>query len=139
MRLPPTVLACQKRWKVSSFVKFEIILPLLSFWFDHLTNKHRRTWISLINLWIDSKTCQKWRILLLARQRSNNYLELSKENVLEDMMLSHWPCFTWKFFIIWFHKILKSILQKPPSSPRNICNKHWRKLPDLAAFLKIFL
>ena len=59
VRLPPTVLACQKRWKVSSFVKFEIILPLLSFLLDHLTNKHRRTWISLINLWIDSKTCQK--------------------------------------------------------------------------------
>ena len=27
-------------------------------------------------------------------------------------MLSHWPGFTWKFFIIWFHKILKLIFQK---------------------------
>ena len=25
------------------------------------------------------------------------------------MMLLHWPCFTWKFFIIWFHKILQLI------------------------------
>ena len=23
------------------------------------------------------------------------------------MVQSHWPCLTWKFFIIWFHKILK--------------------------------
>ena len=22
-------------------------------------------------------------------------------------MMSHWPCFTWKFFMIWFHNILK--------------------------------
>ena len=42
-----------------------------------------------------------------ARQRSNNYLELSKENVSGNMILSHWPCFTWKFLMIWFHKILK--------------------------------
>ena len=29
-------------------------------------------------------------LLLLARQRSNNYSELSKENVLVNMMLSNW-------------------------------------------------
>ena len=55
------------------------------------------------------------------------------------MMLSHWPCFTWKFFMIWFHKILKLIFQKPPSSPRNKCTEHWRKLPNFTAFLEIFL
>ena len=45
--------------KVSPFVKFEIILPLLCFLLDPLTNKHCRTWSSVINLWIDSRTCQK--------------------------------------------------------------------------------
>ena len=40
-----------------------------------------------------------------------NYLQLSKENVSRNMMLSHWSCFTWKFFMIWFHKILKLILK----------------------------
>ena len=45
--------------KVSPFVKFEIILPLLCFLLDPLTSKHCRTWSSMINLWIDSRTCQK--------------------------------------------------------------------------------
>ena len=45
--------------KVSPFVKFEIILPLLCFLLDPLTNKHCRTWSSMINLWIDSRTYQK--------------------------------------------------------------------------------
>ena len=47
-----------------------------------LTNKHCSTWSSMINLWIDSRTCQKYRILLSARSRfnNNNYLELSKKN-----------------------------------------------------------
>ena len=35
--------------KVSPFVKFEIILPLLCFLLDPLTNKHYRTWSSMIN------------------------------------------------------------------------------------------
>ena len=43
--------------KVSSFVKFEIILPLLCFLLDSLTNKHCRTWSSMTNLWIESRTC----------------------------------------------------------------------------------
>ena len=45
--------------KLSPFVKFEIILPHLCFLLDHLTNKHCRTWSSMINLWIDSITYQK--------------------------------------------------------------------------------
>ena len=45
--------------KVSLFVEFEIILLLLRFLLDPLTNKHYRTWSSMINLWIDSRTCQK--------------------------------------------------------------------------------
>ena len=45
--------------KVSPFVKFEIILPLLCFLSDPFTNKHCRTWSSIINLWIDSRTYQK--------------------------------------------------------------------------------
>ena len=45
--------------KVSPFMKFEIILPLLCFLLDLLTNKHCRAWSSMINLWIDFRTCQK--------------------------------------------------------------------------------
>ena len=123
--------------KVRSFVKFETILPLLSCFLDHLTNKHSRAWSSILNLWLDFRTCQKYRTLLSPRQRSNNCLEVSKENVSGNMMLSHWPCFSWKFFMIWFHKILKLIFQKQPSCPRNNCTGHWRKLPNLRALLEI--
>ena len=45
--------------KVSPFVKCEIILLLLCFSLDPLPNKHCRTWSSMINLRIVSKTCQK--------------------------------------------------------------------------------
>ena len=89
------------------FVKFKIILPFLYCLLDPLTNKHCREWCSVINLQIDSRTCQKYRILLSGRQRSNSLLEFSKVNVLGNMILSHWPCFTWKFFMIYFHKVLK--------------------------------
>ena len=102
---------------------------------DPLTNKYYRTWGSIVNLWIDSRTYQ--RFLLSARQRSSNHLELSKENFGGNMMLSHWPCFIWKF-MIWFRSILKSIFQMQSSCPRNICAEHWRKLPNLTAFLESF-
>ena len=52
-------LAVIKYEKVSLFVKFEIILLPLCFLWDPLTNKHCRTWTSMINLWLDSRTCQK--------------------------------------------------------------------------------
>ena len=45
--------------KDSPFMKFEIIVPLLCFLLDPLTNKHFSTWSSIINLWKDSRTCQK--------------------------------------------------------------------------------
>ena len=118
--------------------KFEIILPLLCCLLEPLTNKRCRAWSSMIDSWMDSRTCQKYRTSLTARQRSNNYLHLSKENVLGNMMLSHWPCFMGKFFMIWFHKILKLIFQKQPSCPRNICAQQWQKLPISTAFLEIF-
>ena len=54
------------------------------------------------------------------------------------MMLSHWPCFTWKFFMIRFHRILKLIFQKQSICPRNIYIELWGKLPNLRAFFKIF-
>ena len=41
VRLP---ICCQKGWKISPFVKFEIILLLLCLLLDPLTNKHCRTW-----------------------------------------------------------------------------------------------
>ena len=40
----PGALGCHKRWKVSPFVKFEKILPLLCFLLDALTNKNCKTW-----------------------------------------------------------------------------------------------
>ena len=137
MRLPSGALNCHKRWKVSTFMKFEIILPLLCFLLDSLTNKHCKGWSSMLNLEIDFRTCQKVKDLLSARQRSNNYLELSKEKVLLNVMLSYLPRFTWKLLMIWFCKILRLIFQKPPSSPRNICTGHWRKPPNLTAFLEL--
>ena len=112
VRLPQEHLVVIKDAKVCPFVKFEKILPLLCYLLDHLINKCCMAWSSIINLWIDYMTCQKYRILLSARQRSNNYLELSKEKVMENMMLSHWPCFTWKIFMIWFHKILELIFSE---------------------------
>ena len=114
------LLVCNKRWKSLSFCEIWNNPTPPLFLLKPITNKHYRTKSSI-------------------KSRSNNYLELSKENVLENIMLSHWPCFTWKFFMIWFHKILKLIFQKQPSCPRNICTEHWRKLTNLTAFLGIFL
>ena len=41
--------------------------------------------------------------------------------------------------MVWPHKILKLIFQKQSLCPRNKCTDHWRKLPNLTAFLEIFL
>ena len=57
----------EKKKKGCPFLKFEIILPLLCRLSDSLTNKHYRVCISMINLGIDSRTCQKCRILMSAR------------------------------------------------------------------------
>ena len=115
--------------KVSLFVNFEIILPLLCFLLDHRTNKHCRTWSSMINLWVDFRTYQKYRILLQQGKGLAITQSLQKKMFWGNMMLSHSPCFTWKFLIF----------QTQPSCPRNICTEHWRKLPYLTAFLEIFL
>ena len=66
---PQEYLVVIKDEKVSPFVRLETILPLLWFLLDSLTNKHSRAWSSMINLWIDFRTYQKERILLLARQQ----------------------------------------------------------------------
>ena len=119
--ITPRALGCHKRQKVSPFVKFEIMLPLLCFLLDPLQISIAGH--NMINLWINSRTCQVKNLAV------SNYLELSKENVLGNMMLLHQPYLTWKFFMIWFfHKILKLIFQKPPSCSRNICTEHLRKL-----------
>ena len=60
-------LVVRKEKKGCPFLKFEIILPLLCRLSDSLTNKHYRVCISMINLGIDSRTCQKCRILMSAR------------------------------------------------------------------------
>ena len=54
------------------------------------------------------------------------------------MMLSHWPCFTWKFFMIWFHKILKLTLKAAIMSKKHI---YWalKKTTNLTASLEIYL
>ena len=59
VRLPPRALCCHKRWKSLSICEIWINLTPLCFLLDPLTNKHCRTRISMINLWIDSRTCQK--------------------------------------------------------------------------------
>ena len=138
VRLPPRAPVVIKDEKVCLFMKFKTITPLLCCLSDLLTNKHCRAGSSMTNLWTDSKIFQKYRFLQSARQRPNNYLKRSKEKVLGNMMLSHWPCFTWEFFMMWFHKILKLIFQKQPSWPRNICTERWRKPPIFTAFWEVF-
>ena len=91
------------------------------------------------HIMIDSRTYQKQNILLSARQKSSNYLEPSKENVLVKYDAATLSMFYLKFFMIWFHKIFKLIFQTQPPCPRNVCTGPWRKLPNLTAFLEIFL
>ena len=66
-------LAVTKDEKFCPFVKFEIILLLFCCFLDLLTIKHCRSWSSMINLWIYPRTCQKYGILLSARQTSNKF------------------------------------------------------------------
>ena len=75
---PKVYLVVIRDEKSPTFVKFEIILPLLRGLLDHLTNKHCRVWSSMINLWIDFRTYQKQRILLSAGQGPSNNLQPSK-------------------------------------------------------------
>ena len=123
--------------KLSLFGKFEIILPLPCFLLGSLTNQHCGTWTSMINLWIDSRTSQKL-IILSTRPRFNyNYLELFKESVSRNMMLSHYidhallECSSWYDSTKFLNQLLKQL-----SCPRNICTEHWSKLP---AYLESFL
>ena len=69
---PHKHLVVKKDEKVCPFVKLEIILPLLYCLLDPLANKHCKAWSSMVNLWTDCRTFQKYRILLSARQTSNN-------------------------------------------------------------------
>ena len=91
------------------------------------------------HIMIDCRTYQKQSILLSARQKSSNYLEPSKENVLVKYDAATLSMFYLKFFMIWFHKMFKLIFQTQPPCPRNVCTGHWRKVPNLTAFLEIFL
>ena len=56
-----------KNENVCPFVKFEIILLLLCCLLDPLKGKYCKAWNSLKIFWIDSRTCQKYRILLSAK------------------------------------------------------------------------
>ena len=76
---PQEHLVVIKDEKACFLVIFETILPLLCCSLDTLIMKDSRAWNSMINLLIDSRICQKYRILQSVRQRCNNYLELSKE------------------------------------------------------------
>ena len=58
VRLSREHLVVIRNEKSYSVVKFEIILPLPCFLLEHLTNRHCRRWSSMINLWIDSRTCK---------------------------------------------------------------------------------
>ena len=125
-----------ERWKVSPFVKFEIILPLLYFLLNPLTNKcpGHGVYDKIVDGFRDLsklKSCSHQGKGLI------NTFSFQKKTFFGNMMLSHWPCYTWKFFMIWFRKIPKVNFQKPWSSPRNICTEHI--LPHLTAFLEIFL
>ena len=77
---PKSTWFLQEMKKAFRFVKFEIIPSPLCCLLDPLKNRYCKAWSSMINLWIDSMTC----ILLSPRERSNNYLGLSRENVLGE-------------------------------------------------------
>ena len=67
VRLSPRALGCHKRWKSLSFCEIWNNPTPPLFFIRALTKKHCRIWSSMINLWIDSRICQKQRILLSAR------------------------------------------------------------------------
>ena len=56
---PQELLVVIREEKISPFVKFEVILHLLCFLLHLLTDYLWKTWSSMINLWIDSRTYQK--------------------------------------------------------------------------------
>ena len=62
--------------KVSRFVKFERIILLLCFLLD-LTNKHCRTWSSMINLWIYS-----WKYNIRRNVNSDSNLTMRRVAVM---------------------------------------------------------
>ena len=64
---PKEYLVVIKDEKFCPFLKFETILPLLCCLLEPLTNKNCRIWSSVMNLWIDFRTRQKYRILQSAR------------------------------------------------------------------------
>ena len=104
---PEEHLVVIKDEQVFLLVKFEIILPLLCC-----------LWTSL-----QISTAEHFQDLSKVQSPAISKAKLLKENVFGDMMLSQWPCFTWKFFMLWFHKILKLVFQNQPSCPRNIALK----------------
>ena len=81
--LLPRALGCQKRWKSLSFCDIWIILLLFCCILDPL-QKSTAGMNSMINLWIDSWTCQNYRILLLARQRSNKLIRAFKRKCIGE-------------------------------------------------------
>ena len=91
---------------VSPIVKFEIISPLFCCLLDPFQVSTAGYGVLWSIFCTDSETYRK------SPGRSNNYLELSRENILENMMLPHWPYLTWKFVMVWFHKRLKLIFHK---------------------------
>ena len=59
VRSPLRALHCHRRWKSLSFCEIWNNSTPSLFLSEDLINKHCRTRSSMINLWIDSKTCQK--------------------------------------------------------------------------------
>ena len=123
---PLRPLGCHKRWKSVSFSEILNNPTSPFFLLDPLTNKHCRTQSSMTCGYIPGHNkskescCQQGKGLGITQS-------LQKKTFLGNMMLSHWPCFTWKFFIILFLKILDLIFQAQASCP------------NLTAFLEIFL
>ena len=71
--------------KVCRFVKLTMIPPFLCFLLERFANNYYRELCSIINLCIDSRICQKNP--LVTRGRPYNHFDLSRENVVPNMML----------------------------------------------------
>ena len=113
VRLPPVAFSCHNRWKSLSFCEiWNNSTPSLLFIRPPYKEalQDMEFYYNFVDRFQDLSKVKNPAVSKAIR--SNNYFELSKENVLGNMMLSHWLLFTWKFFMIWFHKILKLISQK---------------------------
>ena len=99
MRLPQEHLVVIRCKKVSPFVKFEIVLPLLCCLLDPLTNKYCRACISMINLWIDFSTLTQNKLIRLNNILIDLLSEINQTFNRLLLLFSKWCIITESYLI----------------------------------------